>query len=386
MIQELIVFHTADWHIGANRKNPDYLDQAKIMMEAILKELFLLMDEKPEATFYFFLVGDIFDRNEDTRLEEFILFLNVFFIPMRMEIKRRKNLHLYVIDGNHDRKGNPSDPSVLNPLLKLGLKRLRLATVSPQYFEDTGVLLIPFNQLTEARLRELIEQYDPIFVLAHECLARMMTDVGYSPPRDQDRYLEIENVLTSGTRLAGVFLGDIHKCQSMDKYGLSWYSGSPTTHNQGERLPKGVLVHPYRAAEKSWERIEPPYLQPLRNPELRVHHQLGVIKQIEKIPWPVLRNFQNSYLQLVVIPEVYHEIDKEIPGFFQSINVSYSFYNDQSEKAQGDQEQAAKDQEELEGLAYYKEGLDQWVDGKKELTLELKNRCKEILYKKFENW
>ena len=318
----LTIAHVADLHIGKNRRYADYLEQQRWMLEGIIR---ITMDLAASGEPVWLVVaGDVFERNEDTNRAELALFMIHFLNPILDLARLYPEFRCVMIDGNHDRQ--PQDPpSVLSPFDSLSTSQVTIRTKYPLHLPELSMLLVPFGNWTDQGLRTLLKESPSQFMVAHECLARMVTDQGWTPPRDQDHYCEIENVL-EGLDLAGVFMGDIHRCQPLDRREICWYSGSPVTHDFGHKLPKGVLVHRFRKTPQDlWARDGRPELVDLPDDRIRSHHQLGKIIKVDEIPMDFLRDFRRKYLSLTVTPETYQVIDKELPDFFHAQQVSYEF-------------------------------------------------------------
>lgn len=351
MSRRRIVFHTADWHLGKNRKHADYLEQQRFMLEGIIKILKKIIMENPEAEIWCLMAGDLFDRNEDTQLDEFSLSLVHFLAPF-IELKAHyDNFEWWVIDGNHDRRPfDPTDPyslcSILSPIVKFAPNNI--VVQNPKYIVEKNLLLIPFNGYTEEGLRNVINEYpEAKYMVLHECLNTIKTDKGWTP-RKQDRYIDIKNILKD-FNFSGIFVGDIHRSQCLDDEGICWYSGSPITLDHSHELPKGVLVHTYEDdLAISHELI------PIEDSRIKVHRQFGILKNPDNIPMAELGQFENFYFQLVVSPEVYAVIDKTLPSFFSSPNVSWEFPRQRATLA-------VKDQEEQKDEDYYEDLINQWV-------------------------
>lgn len=352
---DLIGIHSADWHLGKNRKHEDYLVQQGFMLEGIVAQIAQTCKDNPLIQICFWLSGDIFDRNQDTRRAEFVLFLTDFIQPL-LKLKRAyKNLSIYIIDGNHDRQPSTLEPSVLSPLVGLLSDYIKFAVVEPKLDEELQTLMLPYGGYSAKDMRALIEKYQPQFVMAHECLSRMQTDTGWSPPRDQDHYIEIDQVLPD-TKVAGVFLGDIHRCQSMDEKQICWYSGSPVTLDHGHKPPKGLLHHFYKKSGSLFEQAKLPELKPLDDSRIKVHQQLGVLTDLEKIPWASCYNFNDAYLDLIVTPDVYAEINKKVSGFFTSKQVSWTFLREEKPEL----ENSSLAEAEITQL-YYSKAIKEWT-------------------------
>jgi DNA repair exonuclease SbcCD nuclease subunit len=386
MRQRILCLHVADLHVGKNRKFEDYLEQQGYMLSGIVGQLRDTAKANPDADVYLCVAGDVFDRNQDTRMSEFCLFLTEFIKPL-IEIKCQfDNVSVFIIDGNHDRQPSNEQPSVLSPVAPLFSDYFHFAVVEPRFIAEHSMLLIPYGGYSSIELRSLIQKYNPYFVMGHECLNRMTTDTGWSVenkksefPRDQDHYIEINEVLPD-TNVVGIFLGDIHKCQALDEKQICWYSGSPVTLDHGHRLPKGVLHHFYERTADGIQRIKLPELKPLEDPRIKIHKQLGLIDKVEKIPWDKCLQFKDAYIDMVVTPEVQAEIDTKIPGFFHSKQITYSHKETPVEI-----ETSSLEVEEKVTGNYYKIAIREWFDlNKNDLPVTLKTEAINRLDKLFE--
>lgn len=358
-MSNLIVIHTADLHLGKNRAFPDYLEQQGFMLEGIVKQVRDTCENNPKSKVMLAVSGDVFDRNQDTKRTEFVLFLVSFVSPILDLLNRYQNLRVYLIDGNHDRQPDVTEPSVLSPLAGLFGDRIRIAVSTPQFFEDSRVLLVPYQGFTSKEFRVLCDQFKPSFVLGHECLARMQTDTGWSPPRDQDHYIEIDDILPSHPEIAGVFLGDIHRSQSLDVQKLCWYSGSPVTLDHGHKLPKGVLYHYYDYKDGGWKKHDKTDLVAIDDDRIRSHYQLGKVLTEESIPWERVYQHLTCYLSLVVTPEIYAVINEKVPGFFANQQVTFEFDRKMDKKITED---SAILQEKDISLSYYQGAIQEWSE------------------------
>lgn len=357
-MRDLIVIHTADLHLGRNRKYDDYLAQQSFMLAGILAQVEKACRDNPSADVYLVLSGDVFDRNQDTRRSEFVLFLTSFLQPLIAMRKAFQNLQVFVIDGNHDREPNPDEPSVLMPLRDLFTEHFHFAVVQPKVSEQHSMLMLPYGGYSAKEMRSYIENSRAQLVMAHECLNRMQTDTGWTPPRNQEKYIEIDDVLPE-TRVAGVFLGDIHRCQPMDKGRLCWYSGSPVTLDHGHKMPKGILHHFYSRTADGLVKAKEPELVPIDDPRIKMHFQLGKVFEVDVIPWDRLYQHFDCYLDIVVTPETYAAISKQIPGFFHSKQVSYSFKENAADAAV--KEEGAEEAQE-DAAEYYRRLIRMWTD------------------------
>jgi len=367
-----IVIHTADWHLGKNRKYADYLDQQRLMLGAILSLTLdvLAQYEGQEVDIWFIMAGDIFDRNENTDREEFILPIINILYPLIDLKKKHKNFNFFFIDGNHDRQPYDSSdpyavPSVVSPIVRM--IESHIAVAKPKWIEDKKLLLVPFGQYSVDKMLEMLKIYPAEFLVMHECCAGITTDVGWKPPRDQEKYIDVGALLAGAPSLVAVFLGDIHRSQTLDDRGITWYSGSPITLDFGEKMPKGVLLHRFKKVGTKWERDGEPELKSLIDyePKLKFHKQLGVIDDPDNIPMDTLSKYQEQYLQFSVSAEVYAQVARQLPQIFESPHIAWDHTVTTTE------EESIKGEvtEEESQVDYYRPLIKQWLnDHGKELT------------------
>lgn len=385
-----VVIHTADWHLGRNRKYSDYLTQQRLMLGAILSlTLDVLSKYKDQdVDVWFIQAGDVFDRNEDTDREEFILPIINILYPL-MELKKTyKNFDFFFIDGNHDRQPyDPSDPSslasVVSPLIKMAEDNI--VVVKPKWFEDKKLLLLPFGQYTVEQIKNLLSLYPASFLVMHECCSGITTDVGWKLPRDQTHYIDAGELLKD-TSLVGVFLGDIHKSQKLDKNGICWYSGSPITLDFGEKMPKGVLLHTFISDDGvDWKRQCEPNLVSLLDyePKLKFHKKLGLLDNVDSIPLDALSKHDEQYLQFTISAEVYAKVSRQLPQVFESPHVSWDHIV-AKDKVEAKVETDSDTQIDSD-ISYYQPLIEQWLlENGKELTKEEKDEALKRLLKDFE--
>lgn len=375
-----IILHTADLHIGKNRKYGDYLEQQQFMLEGILRITEDTLREHQASEVWLIVAGDIFDRNEDTLREEFVLFMSHFLFPLLNLKEKYANFSYYIIDGNHDRQPYIEHPSVLSAFQPL---TPYLSVRDPLFFQKERLLLVPFGGYSEASFKELLKKYPCEFIVAHECLSRMVTDTGWTPPRDQDHgYIEINNVVTP--EIAGVFLGDIHKCQALDDAQRVWYSGSPTTLDHGHKLPKGVLRHIYKqGSDGRWVQDRLPELLPLEDSRIKQHFQLGRILSPDQVPLGQITDlYRKHYVQMTIAPEVYQVLDTQFPDFFTSTLTNWEF--DRGTEAVAAVSSVVDVEPSVSLEDYYKPLIEHWLtDNAEHLASDERAECLDMLLTDF---
>lgn len=370
-----IVIHTADWHLGRNRKYADYLEQQRLMLGAILSLVLDVLGQHKdqEIEIWFIQAGDVYDRNEDTDRDEFILPIISILYPLIDLKKKHNNFDFFIIDGNHDRQPHdPTDPeslsSVVSPLMKMAEGQIVVS--KPKWIEDKKLLLVPFGQYSVDQITDMLKIYPAEFMVMHECCAGITTDMGWKPPRDQDHYIDAGALIKSCPSLIAVFLGDIHRSQKLDPKGICWYSGSPITLDFGEKMPKGVLIHSFSHDGVTWTRDAEPELRSLLGyePRLKFHKQLGVLDKPDAIPLEALSKFKNQYLQFTVSAEVYAQVSRQLPQLFESPHVAWDHV---VERAVTDKPKTVETEEsdDQSQIAYYQPLIEQWItENGKELT------------------
>ncbi len=388
MCARRVILHTADFHLGKNRKYADYLTQQYYMLSALLNLVLDFLDKEQTSEVYLIVAGDLFDRNEDTTRDEFILLLTSIIYPL-MDLKKKfKNFDFFIIDGNHDRQqydatSVSSQISVLSPLTNiLGDS---LAVAKPKWLADKSLLLVPFAQHTSQSLVDLLKLYPAEFMVLHECCSGSVTDAGWRPPREQSHYINIGYVLHNAPQLKGVFLGDIHRSQALDTNGICWYSGSPITLDFGEQMPKGVLVHIFTKHNDTWQRDGSPELMSLLpyNDKLRYHKQLGVIDKLDNNILASLSKYDQRYLQFKITADVYPEIAEKLPHIFTSQYVAWEHLDTNvvdTLSTISRQYDEAGDSD----ISYYSSLIEHWImDNAASLTRQEKLECVDRLLKDF---
>jgi len=384
-MKKRIVIHTADWHLGKNRKYADYLDQQRLMLEAILKITIETIEQYPDHEIWFLMAGDIYDRNEDTDRSEFILPIMTILYPLLDLQKQHENFSFYFIDGNHDRQPyDPTDPnamaSIVQPLVKMANDNF--AVHSPKWIADKSLLLLPFGQYKVEQILEMLKKWPSEFLVMHECCANITTDIGWKPPRNQDKYIDMEELVT-GFPLKAIFLGDIHRSQSLDSKGISWYSGSPITLDHGHKMPKGILIHRFVDDGSGWTRQGSPECRSILNyaPGLKYHTQLGVLDRPDTIPFETLAKHDGQYLQFTVSSEVYALIHRQIPDLFDSPTVAWDHMLIDEKIVT-----SKISSDETDHLTYYQPLIQQWlVENGKELTKNERDVVLSRILKDFES-
>ena len=225
--------HTADWHIGANRRmlpNRRYLDRQM----AAIEEIFDYAEQTADGRVV--IAGDVFDRKNVLEVERNAL-LNV------LERKERQGFRIVLINGNHDIL--ETDRTSLKPILifRRRLPGVVVASCKPRIVDLDGttfVLYPPWARhcLDSAKAHKELRTY-----LRQEKVedAVLVTHLSVSGAKTETGYVLEGGAQLRSKRIAYWCLGDVHRMQTAGRPN-AWYSGNPCHHKWGEDADKGVLL------------------------------------------------------------------------------------------------------------------------------------------------
>lgn len=222
------ILHTSDWHCGASRNLPDYLNRWRDMFDELRENI---SKYNPDV---FVVTGDLFDNKTPTEEER-----NLILSTISLVLIKNPKLHVLILEGNHD--WNSQELSMLESLsagyLPLG-SRISIVRDKPEVvkIKDSNFICIPCTQSqTKKSVKKLVKKMHKglegdTYVCMHECFKSFA-----------------ENGMEVGTeslpKLKFVkcwMLGDIHKHQFLAKN--AWYAGSPLQINFGEKSEKGFVL------------------------------------------------------------------------------------------------------------------------------------------------
>lgn len=225
--------HTADWHIGANRRllPTQYLDRQM----SVIEEMYDIAEQVTDGRII--VAGDIFDRKDVKEVERNRLLSLI-------ERKDREGFRSIIINGNHDIL--ETDRTSLTPFLivRRRLTNTIVASCRPQVVDLDGVQVVLYpprdrHCLDNAEAHKVLGEYlksqgvqDGILV-THLAVAGAYTETGYRLPEN--------GVALRSDRIRYWCLGDIHRAQTAGRDN-AWYSGNPCHHRWGENSEKGCLV------------------------------------------------------------------------------------------------------------------------------------------------
>lgn len=224
----LKILHTSDWHCGASRNLPDYLNRWRDMFDELRENI---SKYNPDV---FVVTGDLFDNRTPTEEER-----NLILSTISRIIIEHPKMNILILEGNHD--WNSQEMSMLESLcasyLPIG-SRVKIVREKPEVItiRDSHFICIPCTQSqTKKSVKKLVKKLHKglqgdTYVCMHECFKSFA-----------------ENGMEVGTeslpKLKFVkcwMLGDIHKHQFLSKN--AWYAGSPLQINFGEQSKKGFVL------------------------------------------------------------------------------------------------------------------------------------------------
>lgn len=249
------ILHTSDWHCGASRNLPDYLNRWRDMFDELRENI---SKYNPDV---FVVTGDLFDNRTPTEEER-----NLILSTISLVLVENPKIHVLILEGNHD--WNSQELSMLESLsagyLPLG-SRIKIVRDKPEVVKIKGsnFICIPCTQSqTKKSVKKLVKKMHKdlegdTYVCMHECF-KSFAENGMEVGTESLPKLSFVNCW---------MLGDIHKHQFLAKN--AWYAGSPLQINFGENSEKGfVLVKKGK-----------PYFKKLTSAK-----KLAVIKQGDDIP------------------------------------------------------------------------------------------------------
>lgn len=251
------IAHISDIHIRNNQYHDNY--------KKIFKELY--KDLIKEKVNYIFVLGDIAHTKVNLSAEYFNL-AHDFYENLS------KIAPVISILGNHDANlANPTRMDAVTPIIEA--------------MNDNNITLLKYSAIhdiknTNIRIYHLsvfdnnwpdIENLDNDKIniaFYHGPISGCSTDAGFK--------LENKTKLNIFKSFDYVFLGDIHKCQSLDNEGRIRYSGSLIQQDYGESYDKGYLIweledkNNFNVTRKIIENTEPFVSLLIENGQTSINH------------------------------------------------------------------------------------------------------------------
>lgn len=231
--------HTADWHIGANRRLSDYLLRQEEMIDSVFD---IAYDNNIKVVV---IAGDIFEDPDTTQAERDL-------VSRKLLEYDASGFHILMIPGNHDLV-NATGYTAIHWLASLSSHgKLKNSVVTEQTsfvsIDDTVFCLLCHRKhhfsgdSKEAVIgfstSSLQIPYKNFVVVAHETIRGSQTDI-----RVADGFYKLpsgEDAPDTSLPVTYWALGDIHKVQAVTPN--AFYSGAPLQTKFGDTWPKGVLV------------------------------------------------------------------------------------------------------------------------------------------------
>lgn len=222
---------SADWHIGASRKLPGYLERQNQMMDKIAEVV-----TTRTSSGVLLVSADLLDRENVLPKERDSLLTKLLQYDTA-------GITTIIIDGNHDRLSkNHSNLSFIEIMTNYGVfKHLKIATIKPKKFTifKQDILAVPWMGCTEGEYNKRVKTWirdtgciRPI-VMTHEQFRGCADDLGFETnegPLPDKKLMEGVHILVAG---------HVHKMQRI--LPRAFYSGSPMQKTFGETPDKGVL-------------------------------------------------------------------------------------------------------------------------------------------------
>lgn len=231
--------HTADWHIGASRFIPNFLERQEAMIDSIFD---LALSKNIEVVV---VAGDIFDTSNPS-IEEQELF------QRKLLQYDAAGFHVLVIPGNHDLV-DATGRTALRPYASLSASGRYLYSVVTEHTVFVPIGDVVFCLLCHRRrkfssdARSVVGSYcdssidvgKKLIVVAHETIVGSLSDVKLP---DGSNHVIDKGEDAPDDKLPVTYwaLGDIHKYQKVAP--RAYYSGSPVQTKFGDEWPKGVLL------------------------------------------------------------------------------------------------------------------------------------------------
>jgi len=212
------IAHISDTHIRNLKYHNSYRESFKDLYNKIPKDVDCIIH-----------TGDI--AHSKTNLSpEFFSLAKEFLVNLS------KIAHLYIILGNHDGLvSNATREDAITPIVS-GLQNITLIKSSKEVEIEEGIVLNCLSIFDKDNW--ILEPTNPNKIniaLHHGPVDGSKTDSGFAMKNSRVNLKTFEH-------FDYVLLGDIHKCQKLDKYGKIRYAGSTIQQHFGETSDKGFLV------------------------------------------------------------------------------------------------------------------------------------------------
>lgn len=233
--------HTSDWHIGASKFLPDYLER----QEAVIDEIFSLAKERGIKTVC--IAGDIFDTDQPSREERDL-------VQKKLIGYDQAGFCILLIPGNHDMSNMTGYTAIHYLSLLQDQGKFINSTItertSYRLIDDTLFILLchtprKFKQDCNQAIQDVIDSslkpnYKNIVLVVHETIKGSVTDTNFRLNKGDDTPKLEYGEDTEALNVSYVALGDIHIRQKLAP--CTYYCGAPLQVKFGDQWPKGVLI------------------------------------------------------------------------------------------------------------------------------------------------
>lgn len=234
--------HTSDWHVGASKFLPDYLDR----QASVIDNIFDVAKKNDITTVV--VAGDIFDDDVPSREERDL-------VQRKLIGYDQAGFNILVIPGNHDMADMRGYTAIHYLALLHDQGKFLNSTIvertSYRIIDDTLFILLchtprHFKEDCEAAIEAVRNssvglKFKNVVVVVHETFRGSITDTNWRLKGGVDvPKLDYEGEDVSEFEVTYVALGDIHIRQRMAP--RTYYCGAPLQVKFGDQWPKGVLI------------------------------------------------------------------------------------------------------------------------------------------------
>lgn len=232
--------HTSDWHIGASKSVPGYMQRQSDAIDSIFQ---IAADRDVDTVL---VAGDLFEISNPSHEERDFLLSKILEYDSL-------GFNILVIPGNHDLADMTGETALhyLDVMSEFGYFRNSLVTERTKFriIDDTLFILLvhlpgTFNDemrrvLSLAKNNTINADFRNVVIIAHETLRGSVTDSRFRIQGESAPKLEIGEQIDFED-YTYIALGDIHINQMVAP--RAFYCGAPLQIRYNDYYPKGVFV------------------------------------------------------------------------------------------------------------------------------------------------
>lgn len=234
--------HTSDWHIGASKFLPDFLERQADAIDQIYR----IAEERGIKVVV--VAGDLFDTADPSAEERDLL-------KTKLLQYDAAGFTTLVINGNHDHKNMTGRTALRYLGILTDHEKFQRSVVTERtayyQYEDTIFILLchepkQFKRdcqqaIEDVRTTSIQLDYKHIVLVCHETLRGAISDTNYRLKDGEDvPPLESGESYDAAGDITYVAVGDIHMKQRMGP--RTFYCGAPLQVKFGDQPDKGVLI------------------------------------------------------------------------------------------------------------------------------------------------